>query len=507
MAKQASALPKESVAGRKETDLQRFVHTPERAELVKQVREKIKELGIQYIYFQFISVTGRIMGKGAPADHWEAFAERGFQLVYGATANLFIDRSRHYIAYGPEAWELVGIPEPETFLQLPWDKRVARVFCTLFRSREDPDNPGAFLTSDCRGNLRRIHEQFQKDHDGLHMRAGTEPEMMWLKRGEDGMPAGGYSKAYCYHIDQFESLRPVYLQVIDYARAMGLDIIQGDHEDAPGQLELNFMFDEVLRNADRLTTYRQICAQVARENNLIACFMSKPFLGVSASACHTNISLWRGGEDAVKKLGNGALAGMDEPFKLRTRGDNTFLPEGEDPRLPGKIGLYAMGGLLEHQTGLTVLGCSTVNSYRRLLDFGFWAPLYANWGYQNRTAGVRNSAPGRFEYKAVDSAHNPYLLAAGLLKAIDDGIKRKLDPGPAEQRNIYDVMDEVKKRYKKLPMSLGEALDAFDADEVAKSALPGEMYKVFMDYKRDEWDKFLATPTEWDLKTYLDCLP
>ena len=109
--------------------------------------------------------------------------------------------------------------------------------------------------------------------------------MMWLKKDPDGRPVGGFSKPYCYHIDQFESLRPAFMQVIDYARAMGLDMIQGDHEDAPGQLELNFTFDDAVRNCDRLTTYRQICAQVAREHGLIACFMSKPFMGVSASAC------------------------------------------------------------------------------------------------------------------------------------------------------------------------------------------------------------------------------
>ncbi len=489
------------------TDLEAFVSRKDREERVKQVRAKIDELGVTYVYFQFISVTGRVMGKGAPADHWETFAARGFQLVYGSTANLFIDRTGRYIGYGPEAWELVGIPEPETFVQLPWDKRVARVFCTLFRGREHPENPGSFLTSDCRGNLRRIHQAFQDEHDGLHMRVGTEPEMMWLKRGEDGKPDGGVSKPFCYHIDQFESLRPVYMKVIEYSRAMGLDIIQGDHEDAPGQLELNFMFDDVLRNADRLTTYRQICAQVAREHNIIACFMSKPFMNVSASACHTNLSLWRGGEDHVKQLGNDPMPGMEAPYSHVSGGENTFMPEGDNPREPGRIGRFAMGGLIAHLRGLTVLGCSTVNSYRRLLDVGFWAPLYANWGYQNRTAGVRNSAPGRFEYKTVDSAHNPYLLAAGLLTAIDDGIKRELDPGEPEQRNIYDVMDEISDRDKKLPISLGEALDAFENDAVAKAGLPGEMFPVFMHYKRDEWETFLATVTEWDLETYLDCLP
>ena len=116
------------------TDLEAHVAQPGRDDLVKQVSEKIKETGVDYIYYQFVSVTGRIVGKGIPAAHWERLAEKGFQLVYGSTANLFVDRHGNYIGYGPESSELVGIPDPETFCQLPWDKRVGRVFCTLFRN-------------------------------------------------------------------------------------------------------------------------------------------------------------------------------------------------------------------------------------------------------------------------------------------------------------------------------------------------------------------------------------
>ncbi len=488
------------------TDLEAYVNAPGRAELVKQVREKINALDIQYIYYQFVSVTGRIVGKGIPADHWETTAERGFQLVYGSTANLFLNRHGDYLGYGPEASELVGIPDPDTFVQLPWDKRVARVFCTLFRNREERNEPGGFLTADCRGNLRRIHQEFQEKHDGLHLREGTEPEMMWLKREDDGKLTG-YTKPNCYHIDQFEMLRPVFMRAIEYSRAMGLDMIQGDHEDAPGQLELNFMYDDALRNCDRLTTYRQICAQVAREFGLIACFMSKPFMNVSASGCHHNVSLWYGGEDQVLSLGQDERAGLDGSFSYRKGGENTFMPDPSiDVRKPGPIGLKAIGGVIEHLGALTVIGCSTVNSYRRLWDTGFWAPVFADWGYQNRTCGLRVSAPGRFEYRSVDSMVNPYLMAAGILKAFDDGITRNLDPGEPEERNIYQAMEEGK-QVKKLPMSLGEALDRLAHDEVIQSAMPGEMLRVFTEYKTDEWERFNATVTDWDVETYLDCLP
>ena len=343
-----------------------------------------------------------------------------------------------------------------------------------------------FLTSDCRGNLKRIHTEFEKKFD-LHLRAGTEPEMMWLKADADGKPTvEGLTKPNCYHIDQFAELQPLIHRVVEYSEAMGRDMIQGDHEDAPGQLELNFNFDRAELTADRLTTYRQICKQVGRELGAFPCFMPKPFMGVSANGCHHNISLWTGEPDEG--------------------GENKFMPEGDNPQIPGAIGRKAIGGIMEHLDALTCLGAPTVNSYRRLWDTGFWAPVFADWGFQNRTTALRISAPGRFEYRSVDSAVNPYLSFAGLLKAIEDGLDRTLAPGPPEERNIYEAMEEGKE-VKKIPMNLGEALEALRADEVVKSALPNEMFKVFEHYKRDEWERFMHTVTDWDVAEYLDILP
>ncbi|MDP6911881.1 MAG: glutamine synthetase family protein [Acidimicrobiales bacterium] len=468
------------------TDIQAFIEAEGRAEQVAEVQKRIEAEGIQYLYCQFVSVTGRIMGKGIPAKHFGTIANKGFQLVYGSTANLFVDRHGQYIGYGPESRELVGVAEVDTFMKLPWDPKTARVFCTLFRGREEEVDGGMFLTSDCRGNLQRIHKEFE-EKTGLHLRAGTEPEMMWLKADADGKPTvEGLTKPNCYHIDQFAELQPLIHRVVEYSEAMGLDMIQGDHEDAPGQLELNFNFDRAELTADRLTTYRQICKQVGRELGAFPCFMPKPFVGVSANGCHHNISLWTGEPDEG--------------------GENKFMPEGDDPQIPGAIGMKAIGGIMEHLNALTCLGSPTVNSYRRLWDTGFWAPVFADWGFQNRTTALRISAPGRFEYRSVDSAVNPYLSFAALIKAMDDGMDRNLDPGPPEERNIYEAMEEGKE-VKKIPMNLGEALDALRADEVVKSALPGEMFKVFEHYKRDEWERFMHTVTDWDVEEYLDILP
>jgi glutamine synthetase len=204
-------------------------------------------------------------------------------------------------------------------------------------------------------------------------------------------------------------------------------------------------------------------------------------MGVSANGCHHNISLWQGDE-------------------------NMFLPEGDNPRVPGKVGLHSIGGVLEHLSALTCITSPTVNSYRRFWDAGFWAPIFADWGFQNRTTALRISAPGRFEYRSVDSSVNPYLSFAALLAAMKDGLDRSLDPGEPEERNIYEAIAGGKE-VKRIPESLGKAIEALEADDVIMSALPGEMLKVFMHYKKDEWNRFLAQVSDWDIETYLDVLP
>ena len=219
---------------------------------------------------------------------------------------------------------------------------------------------------------------------------------------------------------------------------MGLDMIQGDHEDAPGQLELNWMFDDVLRRtATALTTYRQICAQVAREFNLIACFMSKPFMGVSASGCHHNMSLWTGGEDRRQQDLHQRSEECPACRRLlhlrRGRRPTHFMPDPSDRRQQKAgqpVGLQSIGGVIEHLGALTAIGSSTVNSYRRLWDTGFWAPVFADWGYQNRTCALRVSAPGRFEYRSVDSMVNPYLMGGGA----SEGLRRRHRAQPRSRR-------------------------------------------------------------------------
>jgi glutamine synthetase len=485
------------------SDLEDFINQPGRAERVREVGKFAAGLGVELIYFQYISVTGRIIGKAIPIEHWEAIAQKGVQTVYGAVTHAFADRHGEFLGFDTTQSELVAIPEPETFCQLPWNKAMGRVFCTLFRNREDRENPGGIFTADCRGNLRRASQRLAKDHDSLQLRLGCEPEMLWLNRGPDGKPDGGPTKPYAYHIDQFEILSGVVLSVHRYSKAMGLDMIQADHEDAPGMMEQNWQYDDCLRTADRLTTFRQICAQVARENNLIACFMAKSVPDLSGNGCHHNMSLWHGGADESVMPAIDPLPGSPEIYAYSKGGRNVYASE-EEGLMPSALGLNCIAGIVKHLPAMTAIGCSTVNSYRRLMDTGLWAPVFADWGLQNRTCALRISSPERMEYRAVDAMVNPYLMSAVMLAALDDGLKNDLDAGEPEMRSAYELRAEGKAQ---LPMNLGEALDALDADEVIKAALPGDMYRCFTHYKRDEWERFNATLTEWDIDTYIDCLP
>jgi glutamine synthetase len=119
---------------------------------------------------------------------------------------------------------------------------------------------------------------------------------------------------------------------------------------------------------------------------------------------------------------------------------------------------------------------------------------------------VRVASGGRFEYRGVDSSCNPYLTVATLLRAGLDGVRRKIDPGPPQQGNTYDLLAEGTE-IEKVPDSLGAALDALEQDEVVRSALPGRLYGVFRHYKRDEWERYLAAVTDWEREEYLEVLP
>jgi glutamine synthetase len=277
-------------------------------------------------------------------------------------------------------------------------------------------------------------------------------------------------------------MHPVVSRVTEYCRALGLDMTEGDYEDYR-QLELTFNFDDCLATADRLTTYRQVCARVATELGIFCTFMPKPVPGVWGNGCHHNLSVWDGDLNLV----------VEE--------------DRNDPHLTD-VGRHVVGGLLAHGAGMTAIMAPTANSYVRFWEEGQAAPLVTNWGYDNKTCAIR-VAGGRLEFKPPDSAVNPYLSHAAILAAVKDGLDNSLDPGPPQDAD--STGDEARSaalaQFPAPPRTLGEAVEALEADDVIRAALPPELLAVFLHTKRDEWERQCGTVTDWQRAMYLNIFP
>jgi len=168
-----------------------------------------------------------------------------------------------------------------------------------------------------------------------------------------------------------------------------------------------------------------------------------------------------------------------------------------------ETGMHALGGMLAHAPGSMMIMASTVNSYKRFWDIGQFAPTRINWGMDNKTCTVRLSANGRLEYKLPDASVNPYLSHTVLLAGMLDGLRNKTSPGPSESKDSYvDGGESVG-----IPLTLGDAVAAFDRDEVVRNAFPAELSSLYRELKADEWARSCGVVTDWERKMYLDYLP
>jgi glutamine synthetase len=442
-------------------------------ETVRELGQKIEAAGVAYVYYALPTIGSRMVAKMVPAKHFRRNLEKGIAFHRTALSDLQNDRYGNLIGGGIEAREFWALPEPDTFVVLPWDTSVARIFCTAYEPPHLPEVGGRPLPLDTRSLLIRAHADFT-ERTGFEVRSGTEPEMTWEGPGLEVVKKPGSSPAY--QVENLERMRPIYQQLVTYAQAMGLDMIEGDYED-DGQIELNWMYDRIENTADRLVTYRQICKQVAREFGVTASFMPKPYNGQMGNGCHHNLSLWSGGTNVTEDAGRVELH-VSETAK------------------------HAIGGLLAHARGSMAVMASTVNSYKRFWDAGQFAPSTANWGLDSRGCLVRISANGRMEYRVPDAAVNPYLSHTLILAAMEDGLERHLDPGSPDSGG-----SDLPAVGGQLPLTLGEAIDAFVADTTLTGRLPGDLVQIYTQLKQEEWARYCGAITEWDREMYWETIP
>jgi glutamine synthetase len=456
----------------------------ERAARVDELHADLVERGVKHVYFQYVTVQARVLGKVVPVSFWPKAARKGLAWAYIVAGGFHADTADVPIGEGgPATKEGVMVPDLETLTVLPWDPEVARVFCSHFRRLEDKES-GEPVETDARQLLRRAAAELQESL-GVRATSGCEPEMSWFA-GPEAVDASASRLADnvspSYHIRHLEDVRRILKKVTEYAAAMGFEMLQADYED-PSQLECNWGYDDFLATADRVVTYRQICMQVAEELGILATFMPKPVEGIMANGCHHHISFWQDDQNLL----------ID--------------PEATGRDNLSDHGRQAVGGLLTHASGMSAVLSPTVNSYKRFTEAN-WSPEAVNWGYDNRACAIR-VVPGRLELRLPDASVNPYLSHVAILAAVKDGWDRKLDPGPAQEGFTPEPGGENGSgpTFDPLPWTLEKALDAFERDEVISGALPAGLREVFLACKRDEWLRFCGSVTDWDLRTYLNYVP
>jgi glutamine synthetase len=383
---------------------------------------------------------------------------------------------------GPEGPDYMAVGELSTLSVIPWMPGYARLICNGVVNRKSYPYCSRVAL---KAQTARLDER------GYTLFTGIEPEFMLLSRRADGSlgPADATDDLDkpCYDYKGLYRTRDALDEMVAGLRAVGIDVYQIDHEDGNGQFEINFTYADALKSADNFTFVKMAASEIAHKHGMIATFMPKPFSNRTGSGAHFHVSL---GSKSQK---------------------NAF----HDPADKSGMGLSALAyhflaGVLTHARALAAVAAPTVNSYKRLvvgrsLSGSTWAPAYIAYGDNNRTACVRVPF-GRLEVRLPDSGCNPYLVSAALIAAGLDGIDRELDPGPAQNINLYELTPEQLKAkgIKLLPQSLNEAIDALEADAVICDGLGQDLAREFIRLKRMEWTEYSRHVSEWESKRYLE---
>jgi glutamine synthetase len=273
---------------------------------------------------------------------------------------------------------------------------------------------------------------------------------------------------------------------VNVLEAVGFEIEAAHHEVAPGQHEIDFKYAEALETADRVTTFRMIVKKVAMDYGLHATFMPKPLAGVNGSGMHVHQSLFTGSGDQMHNL---------------------FFDSEAKNELSAEM-MHYIGGLLTHARAFVAITNPLVNSYKRLVP-GYEAPTNIAWSDHNRSPLIRIPARRRdgtrCEVRVPDPSCNPYLAFAVMLAAGLDGIEKRLDPGPAINRNVFGMTESEKLKHgiAQLPRDLLEAINELEADDIMKAAMGDHIFNHFITAKREEFTDYSASVGGWELDHYL----
>ena len=373
--------------------------------------------------------------------------------------------------------DMFAVPDPDSLIQLPWRPEVGWLAGDLWMDGKEVEQcPRVALK-------RQIAAAAAK---GYRMKTGVECEYFLVNSDGTAISDERDTQAKpCY--DQAALMRryDVITEICDAMIALGWAPYQNDHEDANGQFEMNWDYDDCLLTADRHVFFKFMAKTIAEKHGLRATFMPKPFANLTGNGCHAHVSLW-------DKSGRKNLF-LDKKDKL-----------GLSP-----LAYHFLGGIMHSAEALTAIFNPTINSYKRLdapttRSGATWSPNAISYSGNNRTHMIRVPGSGRFELRLMDGAANPYLMQAAALGAGLDGMDNARDPGKPLDVNMYEDGHRLK-RIKRLPLNLLDAIRLLDRSRAVRARLGDELVSAYVKLKHDEWNSYTRTLSQWERDNTLDC--
>ncbi len=422
---------------------------------------------IRYFLISFVDLFGVLRAKLVPAPAIGEMQRVGAGFAGFAT----------WLDMTPADPDMFAIPDPASLTRLPWRPEVGWLAADLWMDGKEVESAPRVVLK------RQIAAAAEH---GWRMKTGVECEYFII--APDG---GAISDARdtqdkpCYDQSALMRRYEVITAICDAMLELGWAPYQNDHEDANGQFEMNWQFDDALITADRHAFFKFMVKTLAEQHGLRATFMPKPFAHLTGNGCHVHASIWD--KDGVKNL----------------------FYEAHGELGLSQLAYNFLGGVLHSAEALCAIFNPTVNSYKRLnaqttLSGATWAPNAISYAGNNRTHMVRVPDPGRFEFRLMDGAANPYLTQAGVLAAGLDGMLNKRDPGRRLDINMYTDGQRAR-GVKKLPLNLLDAIRATQKSRILRTALGAELIDSYAKLKLRQWDVYSAQISPWERDQTLDC--
>ena len=426
----------------------------------------VKDEGIRFIHLQFTDIFGSLKSIAITPGQLERAID-GMCMFDGSSIEGFarIEESDMFLR-----------PDLNSFVTLPWkNDKTARLICDVYKLDGSPfEGDPRYILKKVIGEARDL---------GYTFNVGSECEFFLFQNDENGnITTDTSDDAGYFDLGPIDAAEETRRDICLMLEEMGFEIEASHHENARGQHEIDFKYDEAVRCADNIMTFKLVVKTIAQQNNLHATFMPKPIYGINGSGMHTNMSLSK----------NGANAFYD--------------PRGEEALSADAYSFIA--GLLLHVKGFTAITNPLINSYKRLVP-GYEAPVYIAWSKENRSPLIRIPASRgegtRVELRNPDPSANPYFVFALALAAGLDGVKNKVSPPTCIDQNIYAMSDAGRSEagIDSLPDNLKSAVEEMKKDALIINTLGEHAFNCYVNAKLAEWDEYRLIVHKWEVDNYL----